>query len=134
MTTPVHTSEQGQRVHYLANLGGLVVIAGLAQLDPELLLGVLGEVASRVPKLTAHRHAELRAHGKARLAERGAEKRAWAAWQQAQHLHQVVLTTAQLQHLIHILGGTPPTRTEELSAVVASLLRPLREGEGHGTR
>lgn len=134
MTTPIHTSEQGQRVHYLANLGGLVVIAGLEQLDPELLLGVLGEVARRVPQLTAQRHTELRMHGKARLAERGAEKRAWSAWQQARDLHQVVLSTAQLQGLIHLLGGTSPTRTEELSTVFGSLLRRLNEGGTHGPR
>ena len=133
MKAPTHTNEQGKRVHYLANLGGLVAIAGLEQHDPELLLGVLCEVAQRLPKLTAQRHAELREKGRARLEERGAEKRAWLAWQQAQHLHQVMLTTDQLQRLVHLLGATPPQDPEAVVSLFTTLLRQRSEGAGNGT-
>ena len=133
MAAPLHTIEQGKRVHYLTNLGGLVAIAGLEQIDPELLLGVFCEVAQRLPKLTDHRHAELREKGRARLAERGAEKRAWSAWQSAQHLHQVVLTTDQVQRLIHTLGGTPPQGTDTLISIFTTLVRRLDGVKGNGT-
>jgi hypothetical protein len=128
MAATVHTIEQGKRVHYLANLGGLVAIAGLEQYDPELLLGVLCEVAQRLPQLADHRHAELREKGRARLAARGAEKRAWTAWQQAQHLHQVVLTTDQVHRLIRLLGGLPPQHVEELVSVLTTLVRGGGDG------
>ena len=40
-----------ERVHRLASLGGLVVLAGLDRLPPDLLLGVLLEVGDRLPSL-----------------------------------------------------------------------------------
>ena len=55
-----HTAEQGQRLHYLANLGGLVAIAGLDSLEPDLLLGQLLEMADRLPNLEAPRVRRLR--------------------------------------------------------------------------
>lgn len=128
MAATIHTIEQGKRVHYLANLGGLVAIAGLERYDPELLLGVLCAVAHRLPRLTDRRHAELREQGRARLAERGSEKRAWSAWQQAQQLHHLILTTDHVQRLIRLLGGTPPQHAEELVSVLTTLLR--RAGDG----
>ncbi len=133
MTAATHTNEQGKRVHYLANLGGLVAIAGLEQNDPELLLGVFCEIAQRLPKLTEQRHTELREKGRARLEARAAEKRAWSAWQQAQHLHQVVLTTDQLQRLVHLLGATPPQDADAVVSLFMTLLRRLSEGAGNGT-
>ncbi len=127
MAAPLHTLEQGKRVHYLANLGGLVTLAGLDHHDPELLLGVFCEIAQRLPTLPDTRQAALREHGKARLAARGAEKRAWAAWQRARHLHQVVLTTSQLHHAIRLLGGSPPVQTAELVAMFTALLREVTD-------
>ncbi len=41
MTPPTHTREQGVRVHYLANLGGLMAVAGLDHHPPDFLLGIL---------------------------------------------------------------------------------------------
>ena len=41
MADGLHTREQGLRVHHLANLGGLVAIAGLDREPPDLLLGGL---------------------------------------------------------------------------------------------
>lgn len=127
MATALHTLEQGQRVHYLANLGGLVTLAGLDRYDPELLLGVFCEIAQRVPTLPDTRQAALRENGKARLAARGAEKRAWTAWQRAQQLHQVVLTTSQLQYAIRLLGGSPSVHAEDLVALFTALLREVTD-------
>ena len=34
-----HSEEQGLRVHHLANLGGLIALAGLDREPPDFLLG-----------------------------------------------------------------------------------------------
>ena len=66
-TSVLHTREQGKRVHILANLGGLVAIAGMERVEPDLLLGALLEVADRLPKMKAARLEELRQRGAAKL-------------------------------------------------------------------
>jgi hypothetical protein len=43
---------QRERVHRLASLGGLVVLAGLDGLPPDLLLGAFLEVSDRMPQLS----------------------------------------------------------------------------------
>lgn len=53
MATNEHTREQGLRVHHLANLGGLVAVAGLDREPPDFLLGTLISVAHEVATLTA---------------------------------------------------------------------------------
>src|SRR2546428_12302385 len=101
--SPAHTSEQGVRLHYLANLGGLVAIAGLDQHPPDFLLGVLLEVAARVPDLPTGRRAELSSRGQARLEQRAAEKRAWGAWSRARQLHRLDLSTAEIRQVLAAL-------------------------------
>ncbi len=62
-----HSLEQGLRLHHLANLGGLVAIAGLDQEPPDLLLGVLLSVAHEVAALTAAQRAHVSSMGHAKL-------------------------------------------------------------------
>jgi hypothetical protein len=123
MAPLTHTAEQGIRVHYLANLGGLVAIAGLDHQPPDLLLGILLEVAARLPKLPEERQGLLRARGQARLEERAAAKRAWKAWARAEQLHRLDLRTAEVHRLIGALGGTVATPAQ----AVPTLLTMLRE-------
>ena len=125
MNPETHTREQGVRVHYLANLGGLIAVAGLDHHPPDFLLGVLLEVASRVPHLSEHRWTELCARGQARLEERAAEKRAWHAWQRAQQLHRLDLSTAQIRRLLAALAG--PETASTAADPATCLLRVLRD-------
>jgi len=126
MARTEHSLEQGQRVHYLANLGGLVVIAGLEQLEPDLLLGALLSVASQLARSDARRDARLRGVGGAALDARAAAKRAFAARQRAQNLHSVYLTSKQCRRLIRELGGG---RVEDPAVLVRALMVLVRELE-----
>ena len=81
MARTEHSLEQGQRVHYLANLGGIVVIAGLGDLEPDLLLGALLSVASQLARSDPRRDARLRTAGSAVLDARASAKRAFASTQ-----------------------------------------------------
>lgn len=51
MNTISHTKDQGLRLHKLAKLGGLVVLAGLENIDAALLLGAFLELAAQFPHL-----------------------------------------------------------------------------------
>jgi hypothetical protein len=115
----LHTREQGLRVHGLANLGGLVAIAGLEETEPPLLLGLLLELADRLPAITPERRAALMERGRQQLHERNAEKRAWKAFQKARDLHRVDLTTDQLRALLRALGAPIPDSKEELVAALS---------------
>jgi len=117
-----HTKEQGLRVHHLANLGGLLAIAGLDQQPPDLLLGTLLEIAKRLPELSAARRAEIASTGHAKLDERASAKRAWKSWQRAKDLHALTLTSSQIVRVIAALGGTPPRDTAQLPGAMAVLL------------
>ncbi len=118
-----HTAEQGQRLHYLANLGGLVAIAGLDSLEPDLLLGQLLEMAERLPTLETPRVAGLRARGLAKLRARSAENRAWRSRQRALDLHRVDLTTEQIRELIRALGSRPPKDPARLVGALSRVLQ-----------
>lgn len=122
MANALHTKAAGIRVHYVANLGGLAILAGLDHYPPDLLLGVLEEIAERLPKLNASRLAELKARGQGTLERRAAEKRAWKAWTQARDLHRLDLTTTELDELVALLGGKAPADKRLLPRVVAELL------------
>jgi len=117
-----HTKEQGLRVHHLANLGGLLAIAGLDQQPPDLLLGAFLEIAKRLPELSAARIAEITSAGHAKLDERASAKRAWKSWQRAKELHAVTLTSSQIVRVIAALGATPPSDSAQLPSVMAALL------------
>jgi hypothetical protein len=120
----LHTREQGKRVHILANLGGLVAIAGMERVEPDLLLGALLEVAGRLPNMKPARLTELRRRGAAVLDERGTSKRAWSARQAALDLHSVHLTSGQIRWLLGRLGALVP---DERTALPQALSAALQE-------
>jgi len=121
---------QRARLHRLADLGGLVTLAGLDAYPPDLLLGVLTEVAASVTRLPQSRLESLRQRGRVRLESRAAEKRAWKTWYRAQHLHRLDLTTAEICHTITRLGGRAPA---ERAAALAQLLTMIRQESTCGT-
>ena len=125
----LHTREQGLRVHVLANLGGLVAIAGLEHAEPDLLLGAFLEVSERLPQMKPSLAERMRARGATKLDERGSGKRAWRARERGLDLHAVHLTSEQLRLILRALGAGVPARREDLSA---ALSRALEERSAMG--
>jgi hypothetical protein len=109
-------------VHYLADRGGLVCIAGLDSEPPDLLLGALLVVARQLSRMRPEAIEEIRKLGEAKLTERGAEKRAWRAYERASQIRPVYLSTEQLRALISALGRTPPAEESELVPALVALL------------
>ncbi len=118
----LHTREQGVRVHVLANLGGLVAIAGLEHVEPDLLLGALLEVGERLPQMKPSLVERMRARGAAKLDERGSGKRAWRARERGLDLHALHLTSEQIRVILRALGAAVPTQREDLSAALSRAL------------
>lgn len=118
----LHTREQGVRVHVLANLGGLVAIAGLEHVEPDLLLGALLEVGERLPQMKPSLVERMRARGTAKLDERGSGKRAWRARERGLDLHALHLTSEQIRVILRALGAAVPTQREDLSTALSSAL------------
>jgi hypothetical protein len=118
----LHTREQGIRVHVLANLGGLVAIAGLEHVEPDLLLGALLEVGDRLPQMKPSLLDRMRARGAAKLDERASGKRAWRTRERGLDLHSVHLTSDQIRALLHALGAPASADREELPAALSSAL------------
>ena len=117
-----HTREQGLRVHFLTNLGGLVAIAGLDSEPPDLLLGALLRAANDLCKLAPEQRRELASVGRRKLDERAARKRAFNAWLRANDLHSLTLSRDQIAKLINALGSQLPTdRARLVPALVAAL-------------
>ncbi len=118
----LHTREQGLRVHVLANLGGLVAICGLEEVEPALLTGLLLDLADRLPGMDPREVERLTGRGRARLDERNAEKRAWKAHQRLLDLHRVDLTTEQLHRLLRTLRVPIPSDREQLGLALSEAL------------
>ena len=112
-----------QRVHRLASLGGLVALSGLEGTPPDLLLGVLLQVADRLAQLSAERREEIARRGAARLRERGGEKRAWTQYESAAQVHRLELARDAMAELFRRLGlalpGDPSTWSEVLRKALA---------------
>src|SRR5271163_1408302 len=125
MADGLHTREQGLRVHHLANLGGLVLIAGLDREPPDLLLGGLLELAARLPDLPATRRTEIASAGRAELDTRATSKRAWKSWSRSKELHGLTLSSDHIRCIISALGGDEPCNSAELPRMMLRLL-----GEG----
>src|SRR2546428_5185416 len=87
--------EQGWRVHHLANLGGLIALAGLDLEPPDFLLGALLSVAQEATRLTTSQRAHVASIGRRKLDERATGKRAWKSWRRAQDLHAITLSGRQ---------------------------------------
>ncbi len=122
MADGLHTREQGLRVHHLANLGGLVAIAGLDREPPDLLLGGLLELAARLPDLPATRRAAIASAGRVKLDTRATSKRAWKSWSRAKELHSLTLSSEHLRRIVGALGGEDPRDSAELPRRMLRLL------------
>ena len=108
MADGLHTREQGLRLHHLANLGGLVALAGLDHEPPDLLLGALLKMAESLAELPERRRAELASIGSEKLNERASAKRAWKSWARANRLHNLTLSDAQIRRIVAALAGEKP--------------------------
>ena len=122
MATNGHSHEQGLRVHHLANLGGLVALAGLDREPPDFLLGALLSVSHESATLDATQRARVAAAGRERLEERATSKRAWKSWSRAKELHSVTLSSAQVREIIEALGEHAPENSAQLIASLSALL------------
>jgi len=111
-----------ERVHRLASLGRLVVLAGIDRLPLDLLLGLLLEGSDQLRQLSELRCEALRERGAALLRARSAEKRAWTVHRQHQGLHGLELEAAELETLLRALGRRPPV---DPSKLVRALLEAL---------
>lgn len=130
---PRHPASESsrERVHRLASLGGLVVLAGLDRLPPDLLLGVLLEVGDRLPHLTELRCETMRERGALRLRARSAEKRAWTAYRQSADRHRIELRTEEIETVLRALGRRPPIDPSSLvPALLEALGRPSERRPG----
>jgi hypothetical protein len=117
-----HSHEQGLRVHHLANLGGLIALAGLDHEPPDFLLGALISIAHERERLTAEQRASVASVGRRKLDERMTAKRAWKSWRRSQELHSLMLNSGQLRRIISALGGMAPENPEQLEAALTGLL------------
>ena len=122
MVDGLHTREQGLRVHHLANLGGLVAIAGLDREPPDLLLGGLLELAARLPDLPPTRRAAIASAGRVKLDARATSKRAWKSWGRSKELHGLTLSSEHIRRIICALGGEEPCNSAELPRMMLRLL------------
>ena len=117
-----HSHEQGLRVHHLANLGGLIALAGLDREPPDFLLGALISVAQETAHLGAAQRAQVASIGRQQLEERATSKRAWKSWSRARELHSVTLSSSQLKEIIEALGAHAPENSAQLIASLRALL------------
>lgn len=122
MADGLHTREQGLRVHHLANLGGLVAIAGLDREPPDLLLGGLLELAARLRDLPATRLAAIASVGRVKLDTRATSKRAWKSWSRSKEIHGLTLSNDHIRRIISALGGNELCSPAELPQTMLRLL------------
>jgi hypothetical protein len=123
-----HSHEQGLRVHHLANLGGLIALAGLDLEPPDFLLGALLSVAQEARALTAAQRLQIAAIGRKQLDQRATGKRAWKSWTRAQDLHALTLSSTQVREIIAALGVQVPTEpTRLLLALSEAMTEATRE-------
>jgi hypothetical protein len=123
-----HSREQGLRLHHLANLGGLIALAGLDLEPPDYLLGALLSVAEETRRLTAEQRERVASIGRRMLDERATGKRAWKSWVRAQKLHPITLTNAQVAEIIAALGGEVPEDPTRLPLALSQLLSEASNG------
>jgi len=123
-----HSREQGLRVHHLANLGGLVALAGLDHEPPDFLLGALLSAAHEASRLTAEQRVRVASIGRSKLDERATGKRAWKSWSRAQDLHAITLSTVQVEEIIEALGGEVPADPTLLALVLSQVLSEACNG------
>jgi hypothetical protein len=117
-----HSHEQGLRVHHLANLGGLIALAGLDLEPPDFLLGALLSVAQETRRLTPAERERVARLGRNKLDSRATGKRAWKSWQRAQDLHALTLSGAQVRDIIEALGCKAPDDPTQLILALSEAL------------
>jgi len=125
-----HSHEQGLRVHHLANLGGLIALAGLDLEPPDFLLGALLSVAEEARTLRADERAQVAKIGQTKLNQRATGKRAWKSWQRARDLHALMLSTTQVRDIIEALGGHAPESPAHLVLALSQALTEVSD-EAH---
>ena len=103
-----HSQEQGLRVHHLANLGGLIAIAGLDLEPPDFLLGALLSLAHEAALISTVQRGQIAAIGRDKLGARSTGKRAWKSWNRARQLQAITLSNYQLRDIIEALGREAP--------------------------
>ncbi len=123
-----HSREQGLRLHHLANLGGLVALAGLDLEPPDYLLGALVSVAEETQRLTPEQRERVAAVGRRMLDERATGKRAWKSWTRARELHPITLSNAQVAEIIAALGGEVPQDPTRLPLALSQVLSEASHG------
>jgi hypothetical protein len=125
-----HSQEQGLRVHHLANLGGLIALAGLDLEPPDFLLGALLSVAQEAKTLSAGQRQQVAALGCMKLDQRATGKRAWKSWSRAQDLHALTLSSTQVREIIVALGGQVPAEpTRLVLALTEAMTEATREAD-----
>ncbi len=117
-----HSHEQGLRVHHLANLGGLIALAGLDLEPPGFLLGALLSVAQEAGRLTTAQRAHVAAIGRRKLDERATGKRAWKSWRRARDLYAITLSSGQVREIIEALGVRAPDDSTKLVLALTQVL------------
>lgn len=124
-TETTHTLTEGQRVHWLANLGGLVAIAGLEDIDPAILVGALTEINVRLRQVSKERLEDLKTKGLEILQARNSEKRTFKSWQRANETARFDFSREQQQQLIIRLGGKVPVLEKDIVSELRRLLKGL---------
>jgi hypothetical protein len=120
--------EEGLRVHHLANLGGLIAIAGLDPEPPDFLLGALLSLAQEAAKLSREQRAQVASMGRSKLNERATGKRAWKSWNRTRQLQAITLSTYQLRDIIEALGGEAPEDATQLPLALSQILTEVSDG------
>jgi hypothetical protein len=124
MTTKLHNKVQGQRVHKLASLGGLVAIAKLEDIDPAVLLGTFLGIALQLPQVSILEMEVLREIGLQKLRDRNTEKRIFKRLQETEHdQSEIVLNKEDIKKIIIKLGGRVPVFERD---IIPELLRLVR--------
>jgi hypothetical protein len=123
-----HSHEEGLRVHHLANLGGLIAIAGLDLEPPDFLLGALLSLAQEAAKLSREQREQVATMGRGKLNERATGKRAWKSWNRARQLQAITLSNYQLRDIIEALGGEAPEDPTQLPLALSQILTEVSDG------
>jgi len=121
-----HGHEWGLRVHHLANLGGLIALAGLDLEPPDYLLGALLSVAQATRRRSPAERERVARLGRSKLDQRATGKRAWKSWQRAQDLHGLTLSGAQVRDIIKALGHEAPDDSTRLILALSEALTEPR--------
>jgi hypothetical protein len=123
-----HSQEQGWRVHHLANLGGLIALAGLDLESPDFLLGALLSLADEAATLSREEREKVATMGRNKLGERAAGKRAWQSRTRANELQAITLSNDQLREIIQALGGEAPEDPTQLPLALSCILTEVGDG------